>query len=376
MRIVHVVPQVSDEADGVSTMVRQLCLTQVLEGHQITLACLDSPPLAGVQIELHEAWPLFGRFGMSPKYPHALHKAAWRVDVVHNHGLWSMVTMAAGWAVPGKHAKLVTSPHGTLSEWALSHHRWRKKIFWPLQKRVLEYADLIHATCEDEYNDIRWLGLRAPVAIVPNGIDLPDLVPRSVLGGEGQRTLLFLSRVHPKKGIELLLDAWAVLESRHPQWRLRIVGPGDPDYLAALHAQAMRNGLRRVAFEGPLYGDDKAAAYRNADLFVLPTHSENFGMVVAEALAQECPAIVSHGAPWSGLDSEGCGWWIPNDVDSLRATLEQAMEQPPEALHAMGGRGRQWMQRDFDWAAIAQQMVQAYHWLLEGGNPPGCIRLE
>ena len=152
------------------------------------------------------------------------------------------------------------------------------------------------------------------------------------------------------------------------------VGPGEPEYLAALHAQATRNGSRRVTFDGPLYGDEKVAAYRHADLFVLPTHSENFGMVVAEALAQECPAIVSHGAPWSGLDREGCGWWIPNDVDSLRATLDQAMAQPPEALHAMGARGRQWMQRDFSWEGVAGMMEAAYRWVVDGGTMPAWVR--
>lgn len=377
MKIIHVVPHIGAEAAGPSYSVPRLCQSIAAKGNEVVLSYLgDERAIPGVRNEVYPSWPILRGFAVSHQHAIALRKDARRVDIVHNHSLWSMVNVAAGWVVPGQHAKLVTSPRGTLSEWAMGHSRRRKQLVWPLQQRALLRADLLHATCEDEYADIRRLGLRAPVAIVPNGIDLPDLVPRSVLGGEGQRTLLFLSRVHPKKGIELLLDAWAVLESRHPQWRLRIVGPGDPDYLAALHAQAMRNGLRRVAFEGPLYGDDKAAAYRNADLFVLPTHSENFGMVVAEALAQECPAIVSYGAPWSGLDSEGCGWWVPNDVDSLCATLGAAMAQSPEALHTMGARGRQWMQRDFDWAAIAQQMVQAYHWLLEGGNPPGCIRLE
>ena len=209
---------------------------------------------------------------------------------------------------------------------------------------------------------------------MPNGIDLPDLVPRTV--PEEQRTLLFLSRVHPKKGIELLLCAWAELEARFPEWRLRIVGPGGADYIASLKAQAMSNGSSRVAFEGPLYGDAKAVAYRNADLFVLPTHSENFGMVVAEALAQECPAIVSQGAPWSGLESERCGWWIRNDVESLHGALSEAMVQPRQALQVMGVRGRQLMQIDFDWSLLGQQMASAYRWLIEGGEVPSCIRIE
>lgn len=377
MKIIHVVPHIGAEAAGPSYSVPRLCQAIAARGHEVVLSYLgDECAITGVRNEVYPSWPILRGFAVSHQHAIALRKDARRVDIVHNHSLWSMVNVAAGWVVPGLHAKLVTSPRGTLSEWAMGHSRRRKQLVWPLQRRALLRADLLHATCEDEYLDIRRLGLRAPVAIVPNGIDLPQLVPRCEPVGGGERVVLFLSRVHPIKGIELLLDAWARLETQFPQWRLRIVGPGEPVYLAALQAQAMRNGSRRVAFEGPLYGDDKAAAYRNASLFVLPTHSENFGMVVAEALAQECPAIVSHGAPWSGLDSEGCGWWIPNDVDSLRDNLEQAMAQPPEVLHAMGARGRQWMQRDFSWDGVAGMMEAAYRWVSKGGEYPPYIRME
>ena len=375
MKIIHVVPQIGTEAAGPSYSVPRLCQAIADHGNEVVLSCLGAErPIPGVRTEVFPSWPILRGFEVSHRHAMALRKDAGKVDIIHNHSLWSMVNVAAGWVVPGQRAKLVTAPRGTLSEWALAHSRRRKQLVWPLQRRALLRADLLQATCEEEYADIRRLGLRAPVAIVPNGIDLPDLIPRAA--DQDERTLLFLSRVHPKKGIELLLDAWAALESRYPQWRLRIVGPGEPEYLAALHAQATRNGSRRVTFDGPLYGDEKVAAYRHADLFVLPTHSENFGMVVAEALAQECPAIVSHGAPWSGLDREGCGWWIPNDVDSLRATLDAAMAQPPEALYAMGAIGRQWMQRDFSWEGVAGMMEAAYRWVVDGGAIPACVHVE
>lgn len=373
MKLVNVVPHINAEASGPSYSVPRLCQAIAARGHEVILSCLAAErAIPGVRTEVHPAWPILRGFAVSHRHALALRQASRRVDIVHNHSLWSMVNVASGWMVPGQRAKLVTSPRGTLSEWALGHNRRRKQLMWPLQRRALLRADLLHATSEEEYADIRRLGLRAPVAIVPNGIDLPALVPR--FAPEGERTLLFLSRVHRVKGIERLLDAWAALEPSFPQWRLRIVGPGEPEYIASLQAQATHNDSRRVTFDGPLYGNAKAAAYRNADLFVLPTHSENFGMVVAEAMAQECPAIVGHGAPWSGLDNEGCGWWIPNDVDSLRATLDAAMTLSPEALQVMGARGRRWMHRDYSWDGVAGMMEAAYRWVMDGGTAPAWIR--
>ncbi|WP_152207617.1 glycosyltransferase [Marinobacter changyiensis] len=375
MRITHIVPHISAEASGPSYSVPRLCRAVAGLDHEVTLSCLAAGrEIPGVALSIHPSWPVLQRFALSPRHTLALWQAANEVDIVHNHSLWSMVNVAAGWIVPGKRAKLVTSPRGTLSEWALLHSKRRKQLLWPLQRRVLEHADLLHATCEEEYAEIRKLGLKPPVLIAPNGIDLPFLHERR--SNPDTRSLLFLSRVHPVKGIENLLDAWAGLERQHADWQLRIVGPGDADYMEELRARASRNGSRRVEFAGPLYGAEKDTAYRNADFFVLPTHSENFGMAVAEALSHECPAIVSHGAPWAGLEKEGCGWWVPNSVDSLRSTLESAMALPQTELHAMGARGRAWMERDFSWEAIAASMEAGYRWMLEGGAPPDCVKIK
>ncbi|MEJ5207453.1 glycosyltransferase [Denitratimonas sp. CY0512] len=373
MKLIHVLPHINVEASGPSYSVPRLCQSLAGRGHQVTLSCLHAGrEIPGVELSVHPQWPVLRRFAISPGHARALAGAARQVDIVHNHSLWSMVNVASGWVVPGKRAKLVTSPRGTLSEWALSLSKRRKQLLWPVQKRALSRADLLHATSGEEYADIRRAGFTAPVAIIPNGIDLPPMLATRIQS-EGVRTLLFLSRIHPTKGIERLLDAWAPLEHRHQDWQLKIVGPGEADYIAGLQAQVERIGARRVVFPGPLYGQDKAAAYRNADLFVLPTHSENFGMAVAESLAYECPAIVARGAPWSGLETEGCGWWIPNDVDSLRATLDIAMSLPRSQLHDMGAKGRLWMQRDFSWDAIAASMEAAYQWIGEGGTRPPCV---
>ena len=215
------------------------------------------------------------------------------------------------------------------------------------------------------------MGFHQPVAIIPNGIDVP---PQLELSGGDMRTLLYLGRIHPKKGLDLLLLAWRDLQSRFPNWRLQIVGADNGGFLDQMRRLSADLGLQRVEFSGPLYGANKWRSYRKADLFVLPTYSENFGLVVAEALAAGTPAIVSHGAPWQGLDTQGAGWWIEIGIDPLVACLEMAMNKSPEKLSAMGQRGRDWMVREFSWSRIGEQMAQTYRWLRQGGERPEWVK--
>lgn len=375
MKLVHVVPHIDQEAAGPSYSVPRLCQSLAACGNEVELTCLAARgDIPGVALDLHPQWPILSRFAVSSSLARALGHKAQEVDIVHNHSLWSMVNVAAGWVVPGRRAKFVTSPRGTLSAWALSRSRGVKRVLWPLQRRALSRADLLHATSEVELQEIRAQGFTAPVAVVPNGIDLPDLPP--LRPDTGVRTLLFLSRIHPTKGLDRLLQAWAQLQPVHPQWRLVIAGRGEPVHMHEVQALAAALGVQHVVFPGPLYGEAKARAYFGADLFVLPTHSENFGMVVAEALAHGCPVMVSRGAPWSGLEPEGCGWWVDNSVQTLTAALDAAMQLPPKQLASMGLLGRAWMERDFGWAAIGQKMDAAYRWLLAGGEPPSWIRMD
>lgn len=257
---------------------------------------------------------------------------------------------------------------------ALGINALQKKIFWHvLQAPALRAAACFHATAESEYEDIRRLGFRQPVCILPNGIDVPPLeeTPNS-----GCRQLLFLGRVHPIKGIDVLLRAWQAVEDRFLDWELHIAGPDNGGYLAEMQALAAKLRLERVVFHGPLFGEEKLRAYRAASLFVLPTHSENFGMTVAEALAAGTPAIVTKGAPWEGLDKQGAGWWIDIGVDSLSVCLEQALATPPAHLAEMGRAGREWMLRDYSWERIGAQLSVVYRWLLEGGETPPWVRLD
>lgn len=375
MRLVHVVPHISEEASGPSYSVRRLCASLAVLGHEVELSCLAAQgAIPGVRLDVHRQWSVMSRFAVSPSHTLALRRKAEQVDIVHNHSLWSMVNVAAGCVVPGRQAKLVTSPRGTLSAWAFGRSSRVKTLLWPLQRRALERADLLHATSEVEYREIREQGFKAPVAIIPNGIDLPDLMLERPTGH--QRTLLFLSRIHPIKGVDRLLNAWRELQHLHPEWCLRVVGRGESGHECEIKELAHSLKLARVEFPGPLYGVDKSRAYFSADLFVLPSHSESFGVAVAEALAHGIPAIVSQGAPWPGLEAEGCGWWVKHDVPSLTQALNMAMSVPPDLLEAMGRKGRSWMERDFVWRTIADRMASAYRWRLEGGGSPEWVRIS
>ena len=379
LHAVHVVPHIDDEASGPSYSVPRLCQALAGHGHRVGLMCLRAPAsVPGVELEVYRQWRVASRFAVSTQLARALRERANEVDIVHNHSLWSMANVTAGWVVPGHRAKLVTSPRGTLSTWALAHSRAVKRALWPLQKRALERADLMHATSDEEHDEIRSLGLTAPVVVVPNGIDIPPVPQQARQPGRCEsgrvRTLLFLSRIHPKKGIDRLLHAWQQLHPRFPDWQLVIAGRGEPAHVAEVTDLAAALRLPRVRFSGPVYGAEKSQAYSAADLFVLPTHSENFGMVVAEALAHGCPAVVSRGAPWSGLESHRCGWWVEQPTEALTAALGTAMATDADALEAMGGRGRDWMAREYGWDSVARRMSEAYLWLAAGGARPETLR--
>ncbi|MCK4788937.1 MAG: glycosyltransferase, partial [Desulfobacteraceae bacterium] len=228
-------------------------------------------------------------------------------SLLHSHGLWLPVNYWAARAARRYNIPLVIHPRGMLEPWALSNKVWKKRLAMLLfQRRDLESATLLIATSLDEYQNIRNLGFSQPVAIIPNGIQL-DTVNKGVLPPNRkskERTALFLSRIHPKKGLLNLITAWGQL--RPTNWRLRIVGPNEGGHLAEVIAAASANGIEDVVdFVDEVDDESKKAVYQNADLFVLPTFSENFGVVVAEALAHGLPVITTRGAPWSDLETYG-----------------------------------------------------------------------
>ncbi len=382
----HIIAGLSPASGGPSYSVPALAEALAGQGNLVSIYALQDQCSTRLPIEdtvpVHRfersKLPWMAMMQGSAGLSQAVDAAVNQGDVIHNHGLWLLPNLYAAWHLqkkPESPSKLIHAPRGMLGDAARKISSWKKEpIWWLWQKRALQSAHCLHATAESEYAEMRAAGLTNPVAIIPNGIHLPPLVTRPATP-QRQKVVLSLGRIHPKKGLDRLIRAWARIEDRYPDWCLRLVGNAEIGHDAELAALASQLNLKRVEILPAVYGDAKWQMFHETDLFVLPTLNENFGITVAEALACEIPVISTKGAPWQGLEVERCGWWIDHGPDAIADALTVAMGLDPDARAEMGKRGRAWMMRDFAWPAIGAEMAGVYDWLCHGGNPPPCVRL-
>lgn len=324
--------------------------------------------LVDLSVEVH-VWSPDVESGQSGLAKYVLHRGSLEAalnsstgwDLIHDHGVWLPTNHHVARSAKERGIPRMVSPRGMLEPWALNHKKWKKWIAWWLyQQRDLKSATALHATADSEAHQFKRLGLRKPIHIIPNGVDVCGKLESGIgRSGAGRKTALFLSRIQSKKGLPMLVEAWAKVL---PQgWRMRVIGPDEDGHRAEVQAIAFKAGIAADwSFEGPLEAFQKAEAFASADVFILPTFSENFGIVVAEALAAGVPVITTTGAPWSGLVETGSGWWVEPTSDALAAALADACTRDAAVLRKMGGRGREWMLRDFTWGSVASRMIRAY----------------
>ena len=379
LQIHHVVCDLQNFG-GPSYTVPSLCAQLASLGNDVVLHALPPAPDSshdGFELKVHPRMAFPAVLGISGALKSSLREAAQRAAFLHSHGLWAMPNIYPARCLRGTTCRLVVSPRGTLDRWALRHHAWRKNILWRLGQRAnLLAASCLHATADQEYGFFRELGLTAPVALIPNGVDIPPPRPEASSDDPGIKRLLFLARIHPKKGVDILLRAWRNVQERFSDWELLIVGPDDGGHLPKMQQLSASLGAKRVTFTGWIPETQKAASLYGAHIFILPTHGENWGVSVAEALAHGLPAIVSTGAPWSGLETHRCGWWIDNSVEAVTECLSSALALSPGELRSRGARGRAWMSEEFPWPKVGRMMHETYRWMLEGGTPPAWVRLN
>ena len=365
--------------ESVSGLATSLARTQGLDVRVVGLYTRpeawpsDRSRWAGVPVEAH---PSLG-YVSSVNLAIAIRNAAAQAAIVHDHGLWDPASLAVRFAISDIQ-QLVVSPRGMLEPWALSRSRAKKSIAWRLwQKRVLQSAVFLHATSSQEADSIRAIGLSNPIAVIPNGVSIPDVSPERLLekrlGLAEPKRCVFLSRLHEKKGLPLLLQAWASLKPRG--WTLEIAGFGESAYVANITQMIRGLGCDSIKVVGEKSGVAKAEFLEAASLFVLPSYSENFGVAVAEAMSYSIPVIATHGTPWKCLVDDRIGWWVAPTVDSIYDALKAATSLPTDELARMGRASRNYAAAQFSWDGVARSMSACYKWASSGGRLPECISM-
>lgn len=381
MRTLHAVGNLDPQSGGPSRSVPALCEALAVRGCRIGLLArnrqfetdeVQSAKRRGVELTLaktHSNARLLFSGGRD------LERTISGFDIVHNHGIWHPFNHAVVDAAHRLGKMIIISPRGMLEPWALGFHAFRKRLAWSLfQRRDLDRVAAVHATSPGELEAIRRAGLRCPVAVIPNG----TISPPPGNSSPGSRSIVFLSRIHPKKGLLVLIEAVGrtASELRRGGWRIDVYGHDEVGHLKQIQYAVAAGGLQDlVKLHHPVDGADRWAILRSGAVLVLPTMSENFGMVVVEALACGIPVITTTAAPWQQLEEFRCGWWVPPDVDGLQKALLEATRLPSMELRAMGNRGKALVTREYSWTGVATRMVEFYGWCLTGGPQPSYVDL-
>lgn len=372
VHVVHCIARIARAGGGTSTFIAELTGMQAaLPGNRITLVCATpgkDPVPVDTAVHVVDA-------GTPPWFDRAIEclAARERIDVVHVHGLWDPPIHAACETARYLGLPLILATHGMLEPSALALKWWKKRPALALyQRRGLVAADILHATARQEAGNLRRFGLRQPILVAPPGITPPPIESMRDWNDSGPRIALFVGRIAPVKNLLGLVAAWA--EAQPVGWSLVMAGPDDAGHAAAVRAAIDRAGLSAsVRVLGPQYGADKENLFQSASLFILPSFSENFGVVVLEALAYGVPVVATRGTPWEEVATAGAGWWVAGDHAALAATIAAATRTPPADLCAMGRQGRRLVEDRYAWPAIRDGVQAAYAWILGRGPQPKCV---
>lgn len=359
MRILHVTNGIDPRSGGPTRSVKGLCRA-LAEGEDEVMLFVHSN-----RHRLENPGKLIVRYGTSGRYRTA-HLEFERIvtefhpDIVHLHGLWMMSMHADAVVCRRQGIPYVISPRGMLDPWALGVKKWKKRLAMFLyQRKDLRCATALHVTAELEASHVRAAGFAQPCIIAPNGVDVPAVMPERQPDPRWPHTAIFLSRLHPGKGLLYLVDAWAKVK---PQgWRMLVVGPDSyghkKDVVERLESLGIDSSWEFLEAVGDA---EKWKLYRSADLLIHPSVSENFGITIAEGLAAGLPVICTKGTPWSEVESENCGWWIDVGVEPLVAALKEAVGLSTDQLQKMGERGCTLVDAKYTWQAAAKKMLAGY----------------
>jgi glycosyltransferase involved in cell wall biosynthesis len=312
---------------------------------------------------------------VSPSLLRLLKKYILWSDLEHLRAVYSFPTIPTLLLCRLFNKPVVWSPHGSLQRWAGSRRPHLKLVWESICRAVAPRKLILHTTCDQEAKESNDRFPKAEVATVPHGIAIPAHVRRETRSPLFR--LLYIGLLNPKKGVENLLEACSILQSEgRMRWSLTIAGAGETCYTNSIRTKIRNMGLTlqegipgeslnsihteasgQVCMVGHVIGDEKERLFHNADILVVPSYTENFAIVIAEALSRGVPVIASRGTPWARLEEMGCGLWIHNDPKSLAAAIEHMKHSP---LLEMGKNGREWMMKEFNWEFRTQQIITCY----------------
>lgn len=388
MKVLSFISSLSLNGGGPSRSVPMLVRGLAEEGVNITLMTIRSDDMNTHALEGSSV----SFIALSPScYEREMdsYVANGQYDLIQEQSVWErpyhvLTKIARKYNIP-----YIVTPRGMFEPWSLSQRRWKKKLALALyQKNDLKHAACIFTTAEMEAEHVRALGVDVPMSVIPNGIETDGYACRKSMDGV-KKQILFLSRIHVKKGIELLIEAfWKVRGERSEvrgerlevggeklevgdDWNVVIVGNGEPEYIESLKLKVENLGMQDcVKILNPVFGDAKVKLYQESAVFCLPSYSENFGMVVAEAMSCGLPVITTTNCPWSILNETQTGWCIDLCVDNLEKALREAMTMEPSELYGMGQKASRLVRENFDYRSVAQKTKRLYEWILTKENKP------
>lgn len=375
MHIFHVIGSLDPKTGGPPAVVMRLGSATAALGHSVSILCRDTGPSRDLVVESlrqvrgHEAMDLV--FGDTSGEPDA---TLARADFLHLHGVWEPILLRCAKTARRLGVPYTVTPHGMLDPWALSQKRLKKRIALALAFRgMLNRASFLHMLNADERRLAEPVGIRAPMRVIPNGIFLEELEPlpspgtfRTAHPELGDRPfVLFLSRLHHKKGPDVLAAAFSDLARRRDDVTLVVIGPDEgsrPMLEAAIRKQGVAD---RVFLLGPVYGPDKYAAVVDAAVFCLPSRQEGFSIAITEALACRCPVVVTEACHFPEVAEVDAGRVVPLDAVKVADGLAEVLADP-ESAASMGRRGRAMVAERFTWPKVAEAMLEAYGACSEG----------
>jgi glycosyltransferase involved in cell wall biosynthesis len=298
-----------------------------------------------------------------------------QTDGVHIHGLWETSATVAARLARAAGKPYIISAHGMLEPWALRNKALKKRIYSALLERSnLRGAACLHALTEAEAEDYRRFGCRQPIAVIPNGVDARQTAGAALFLERfpslvGKKILLFLGRIHFKKGLDLLVSAWAGIAQQYPDAVLVLAGPDSEGSLTTVQKLIGEYGLAdSVLFTGMLDEAMKWSALASATSFVLPSYSEGLSVAVLEALSMGVPVIASKQCHIPEVEGRGAGWVISTEIHPLQLALRKVLENSL-AVNASIGRQGQALAREYRWQVVAGKMAELYGWIAGGPHP-------